>query len=272
MVDFHVHLGNVDFPGQGNRELTVEQLVDRMNRAGIGTSVLLPLVSPEATGKPFSTFDAVEAANKYPERLIPFCCVDPRQENALEHMDAFARMGCQGFGEHKVGLRIDDPLSVALYRRCGELEWCVVMHLDPHLNVDSLGLPKLEQLLKEIPETNFVMHGPAWWSEISTENEPQGGYPKGKIVAPGRADALLSEYPNLYADLSAGSAYNALTRDPEFASGFLEKHFEKLLYGTDYLRPRQNVPSPQQLGIVKRGLEPIVNDNAVKLLTQRKPL
>jgi predicted TIM-barrel fold metal-dependent hydrolase len=216
-----------------------------MNMSGVSQSVLLPLVSPEATGTYFSTFDALEAVDKYPERLIPFCCVDPRRENPLEHINFFARMGCKGFGEHKAGLPIDDLRSRVLYRRCGELGWCVVMHLDPHLNIDQPGLPRLEKVLKAIPETNFVMHGPAWWSEISAENEPQGGYPKGKIVTPGRADTLLGEYPNLYADLSAGSGYNALTRDPEFTEGFLERHELKLIYGTDYVRPNQRIPDLQ---------------------------
>jgi predicted TIM-barrel fold metal-dependent hydrolase len=46
-------------------------------------------------------------------------------------------------------------------------------------------------------------------------------------------DRLLSEYPNLYADLSAGSGYNALTRDEDFTAGFLERHPNQLLYGSD---------------------------------------
>ncbi len=266
MIDFHVHLGNLDFPQEGNRELTVEQLIDWMNRTEIGISVLLPLVSPEATGTYFSTFDALEAANKYPERLIPFCCVDPRRESPVNHMDEFARMGCKGFGEHKMGLLIDDPRCKAIYRRCGELEWCVVMHLDPHLNVDEPGLPKLEGLLKDMPDTNFVMHGSAWWSEISVENMPRGGYPTGKITTPGRADILL-EYPNLYADLSAVSALNALTRDPDFTGGFLDRHKEKLILGTDYAKPGMKMPIIQRLSQVP-GIESILTLNAVKLLTK----
>jgi predicted TIM-barrel fold metal-dependent hydrolase len=272
MVDFHTHLGNLDFPRPNNRSLTVEQLIDRMNRTGVGTAVLLPLVSPEATGTHFSTFDAIEAADKYPERLVPFCCVDPRRENPVDHMDAFAKMGCKGFGEHKVGLTIDDPRSKALYRRCGDLGWCVVMHLDPGLNVDAPGLPALEKLLKEMSETNFVMHGPAWWSEISTENMPRGGYPKGKIKSPGRAGILLSEYSNLYADLSAASAYNALTRDPDYAHDFVRKFLKKLIFGTDYLRPHQQLPMAQLIEELMGPLsgKEIFHENAVSLLTPGK--
>jgi hypothetical protein len=47
----------------------------------------------------------------------------------------------------------------------------------------------------------------------------------------GRTDQ--SDYANLYGDLSAGSGANAMTRDPDFAQDFLERHYMKLLWGSD---------------------------------------
>src|SRR5690606_23720079 len=58
-------------------------------------------------------------------------------------------------------------------------------------------------------------------------------YPKGKVSYGGLTDRLLSDYPNLYSDLSAGSGLNALLRDEEFTGGFIERHQDKLLYGSD---------------------------------------
>jgi predicted TIM-barrel fold metal-dependent hydrolase len=49
----------------------------------------------------------------------------------------------------------------------------------------------------------------------------------------GLTDRLLGEHPNLYADLSAGSGLNALTRDEEFTRGFLHRHQDKVLFGSD---------------------------------------
>jgi predicted TIM-barrel fold metal-dependent hydrolase len=43
----------------------------------------------------------------------------------------------------------------------------------------------------------------------------------------------LSDYANMFGDLSAGSGLNALTRDEEFTRGFLERHQDKLVYGSD---------------------------------------
>ncbi|MPN62057.1 hypothetical protein SDC9_209803 [bioreactor metagenome] len=47
----------------------------------------------------------------------------------------------------------------------------------------------------------------------------------------------------MYADLSAGSGYNAVTRDPEFGYEFLEEFQNKLFYGTDICDPR-NITNP----------------------------
>ncbi|MBC8236377.1 amidohydrolase family protein, partial [bacterium] len=75
----------------------------------------------------------------------------------------------------------------------------------------------------------------------------RGGYPKGKITPGGAVDRLLQNYPNIYGELSAGSGHNALTRDPDFTPGFFERNWNKLLFGTDYLGPGQNLPIVQFL-------------------------
>ena len=58
-------------------------------------------------------------------------------------------------------------------------------------------------------------------------------YPKGPVTRGGLTDRYLSDYPNMYGDLSAGSGLNALTRDEAFARDFLNRHQDKLLYGSD---------------------------------------
>ena len=44
---------------------------------------------------------------------------------------------------------------------------------------------------------------------------------------------MLSDYANLYGDLSANSGRNSLGRDTEFAKGFLARHQDKLMLGSD---------------------------------------
>ena len=269
MIDFHTHLGSVHFPSRSWKSLTAEQLVDTMNRLGIGKSVLLPLDSPEASGTYFTTFETLEACRKYPERLIPFCCVDPRRDNVEGQIKTYMEMGCKGFGEHKMGLFIDDEKCKKIYRICDEMNLCVVFHLDPGLNTDELGLPRLEKLLEEFPNMNFVMHGHGWWAEMSGDNEARGGYPKGKIAPGGAVDRLLQEYPNIYGELSAGSGYNAITRDPDYTPGFLERNWKQLLFGTDYLGADQSLPIVKfvkELDMEKDKVYAIAQGNAMELL------
>ena len=43
----------------------------------------------------------------------------------------------------------------------------------------------------------------------------------------------MRKYPNLLGDLSAGSGYNAITRDVEYGYKFLEEFKDRLFFGTD---------------------------------------
>jgi len=58
-------------------------------------------------------------------------------------------------------------------------------------------------------------------------------YPKTKVAPGGLTDRYLADYPNLYADMSAGSGRNALSRDEDHARGFLQRHQSKLMFGSD---------------------------------------
>jgi len=58
-------------------------------------------------------------------------------------------------------------------------------------------------------------------------------YPTGKIKPGGLTDRILSYYPNLCVDTSANSGRNEMTRDPDFTAGFLTRHTDKLMFGSD---------------------------------------
>ena len=141
--------------------------------------------------------------------------------------------------------------------------------------VDDLGLPRLERVLQQLPQTTIIAHAPAFWSEISADvtEETRGGYPEGPVGKPGRAVELLRRYPNLYADLSAGSGYNAISRDPEFGYRFLEEFQDKLLFGTDICHVGQEVPivdflrrAVEEGHISREAFEKITRRNAERLL------
>jgi len=260
MIDFHVHLGNLyrqSYPSHIG--LSAHQLIDRMDREGIEISVLLPLESPEGAFGYFLTEQAIEARDMYPERLIAFLCIDPRMSSAADLIDVFVkRYGCTGFGEHINELAFDDPRNKAIYARCDEYGLPLVFEINANYCYDEVGLPRLEACLKEFPNVKFCGHGPGFWSAISGDDDQKGGYPEGPVTPGGALDRLLSDYDNLYADISAGSGYNGLTRDPEFTEGFVARHWRKLLFGTDYMG--HNQPLPQVGWLASLDVTPEVRD------------
>ncbi len=243
MIDFHMHMGTLFRESYPERHsLGVEQLVNWMDREGIDQGVLLALESPEGGWGYLLSEEVVAARNRFPDRIIPFLCVDPRYPRAEQFIDYFVeRHGCQGFGEHVNGLAFDDPLNLRLYAKCNEHALPIVFEISSGYCWDEEGLPRLESCLKAYPRVTFVGHGPGFWSAISAD-DPREGYPKGPVKPGGAVDRLLADYENLYADLSAGSGYNALTRDPGFTEGFIERHWKKLLWGTDIVAPGQEHP------------------------------
>jgi hypothetical protein len=121
--------------------------------------------------------------------------------------------------------------------------------------IDEPGLTGLEAALKLFPETIFIGHALAFWSEIDGALDPKDRdtYPKGPVARPGRLCELMTTYPNLCADLSGFSGYNGVSRDPAFGYAFLERYSRKVLLGTDRF-PHDDAPVPPILGFLSNGL------------------
>lgn len=88
-------------------------------------------------------------------------------------------------------------------------------------------------MLKKFPKTTFIGHADAFWANVSADYAEDTSYPKGPIKPGGVTDRFLGEFPNLFADMSANSGNNFLMRDPEFAARFIERHQNKLMFGSD---------------------------------------
>jgi predicted TIM-barrel fold metal-dependent hydrolase len=274
-VDMHTHLGQT---WNTTEPLGPEQLLRWMDAHDISQAVVLPLASPESSSY-LLTPDYVLAQTKpFRDRLIPFCSIDPRTsyngglKGLVTILSRYVEAGAKGFGEHKPGVPIDDPRNMLIYQACGELKLPLLFHLDNQRNTDKPGLPGLEKALKENPACTFIGHGPGWWASISggTSQADLGGYPKGPVAPGGAMDALMEKYPNLFADLSAGSGASAITRDLKFGREFLIRRQDRIMFGTDYLSPKQNVP---QFELFEEKLElpadvqaKIFRDNARSLL------
>jgi uncharacterized protein len=273
-VDMHTHLGQT---WNTTEELSAEKLLGWMDANDIAQAIVLPLVSPESSSFLLTSEFVLAQTKPYRDRLIPFCCVDPRTSYSGGHKGLVAMLkrwidlGAKGFGEHKPGVKIDDPRNMALYAACGEVKLPLLFHLDEQRNMDAPGLPGLEKALKENPQTIFIGHGPGWWASISGDvtGKDLGGYPKGAVAPGGAIDRLMEAYPNIYGDLSAGSGAGSISRDLKFGREFLIRRADRLMFGTDFLAPAQEVPQLalfRQIELPPEIQAKIFRDNARRLL------
>ncbi len=255
IIDMHTHIGDLRSLGDMSRKpiTTIEDLIHRLNDEGIDKAVLLPFpASPECVQFPClfqpqpDILSQIRAGQRYPERIILFGNVDPRWGGNTDRTDfswlfeCFVEMGCVGIGEVTANLFYDDPRVVNLFRQCGEWQFPVTIHATgvgegQYGLIDEPGSPHLLNLLEQAPDTVIIGHGPGFWAQISADAAPADllSYPKGPVREEGMVQKLLRDFPNLYADISAHSGYNALTRDPEYGVRFLNEFQDKLLFGTD---------------------------------------
>jgi uncharacterized protein len=275
MIDIHAHAGRLlhDLP-----HLEIEDLLAVMDGEGIDQACLMAVENPEEVDYYFTTEQVLAACERYPDRLVPFCCVDPRHRypesfNPYPLVAEYARRGCRGFGEVLAGVPIDHPGLQQIYAACGDLGLPVLFHSDHLICADEPGLPRLERMLQAFPQTIFIGHSTRFWAEISRSPDLDpvrlAQYPSGPVMPTGATDRLLGQYPNLFGDLSGGSGYTALARDPAFGLDFLERRQDKLLFGTDVLKPGQALPIVEYLrtcAISEAARGKILHANAARLL------
>jgi predicted TIM-barrel fold metal-dependent hydrolase len=98
-------------------------------------------------------------------------------------------------------------------------------------------------VLDRHPKVNFIGHAQTWWCNIDKACDQKTMYPAGPVTPGGISDRLLSDYPNMYGDLSAGSGLNSMLRDEAHARDFLKRHQDKLLFGSDCNDRQANGPN-----------------------------
>ena len=153
-------------------------------------------------------------------------------------LEQAVKSGAIGFGELKNHVEAAGPELRRLYALAGELNVPLLVHFQevPHTPTEGVfatGFKNFEAILKAYPKTTFIGHADAFWANISADYANQAAYPTGKVERGGITDKLLGDYANLYGDLAANSGNNALSRDPQFTAGFLKRHQDKLIFGSD---------------------------------------
>jgi predicted TIM-barrel fold metal-dependent hydrolase len=286
-IDIHCHAFKRPYIWIDGKPLfsTPEQILKRYDELGIEKGVLLPIVNPEVY-LPQSNEEIIEICEKYPDRFIPFCNIDPRaitnspEADFEKILNYYKSLGCKGIGEVMPNLPFLDERVLNLFKHVEKVGFPLIFDGNGRLGntyglYDEPGLTQLEKCLSMFPDLKILGHGPTFWAEISIlkKQEDRYTYPDYPVIEEGAVPKLMRKYKNLYGDLSAGSGYNALARDPEYAVKFINEFKDRLLFGTDLCRPDQKVPLVQFLiNLVEKGkisettFNKIARENAKKLL------
>ncbi len=167
-----------------------------------------------------------------------FVSTDITKPDAAQLLTQAVKSGAKGFGELKYPVAADGAEMRRVYAMAADLNVPVLIHFQEIGQPAApggynTGIKRFATMLKAYPKTKFIAHADAFWANVSADYHEQEAYPTGPIVPGGVSDKLLADYPNLFADMSANSANNALSRDADFTKGFLARHQDKLHFGSD---------------------------------------
>jgi predicted TIM-barrel fold metal-dependent hydrolase len=236
IIDIHQHLG---YSGRPDPVLLMHQ-----RALGATTTILLPAGRSVRTP---STHDGVsnglqaECLGNEPCRQFAKAHSNtfrfganevPDVEGATREIERYLKLGGLLIAEQKFGVECDSAEMQRIFEVAQAHHVPVLMHWQ--FQMYNYGLERFYKMLEKFPRVNFFGHAQTWWGHIDKNHTDQTVmYPKGPVTRGGLTDRYLSDYPNMFGDLSAGSGLNALTRDEEFAKDFISRHQDKLIYGSD---------------------------------------
>jgi predicted TIM-barrel fold metal-dependent hydrolase len=224
IIDSHQH---TNYSGRSDQHQIAHQ-----HALGITTTVLLPAGSLYGLDAQCGGNRTVAAlTQRHPEKFVYFGNEVANLPNAVSVIAPMLRAGACGIGEQKFQVAGDSREIEAIAALAKEFEVPVLMHFQHE--VYNTGIERFHKTLEKFPEVNFIGHAQTWWGNIDRHHDQTSMYPNGPVTPGGITDRLLADYPNLFGDLSAGSGLNSMIRDEDHARGFLDRHQDKLLYGSD---------------------------------------
>jgi hypothetical protein len=198
------------------------------------------------------------AARRYPERLVPFCCVNPLEPGAAREVERCLAAGFRGVGE--LAWYADDPGEDLLPYLAPIAELCrhyrapLLLHTNDPLGPDypgkaKMSLPALYRLIRACPEVDIIL---AHWG---------GGLPFYGLVK--------KEVPEVFRRVwfdTAASPYIYRPAIYRLAAEMVGP--EQILFGSDYplLRPARYLKEMADAGLPEDWRELILGQNLARLL------
>jgi len=237
IIDIHQH---TNYSGRPDDVLLAHQ-----RAMGITKTILLPAGRPmnsAATHEGVS--NGLEAKCSGNEACYQFAWAHPGEflfganevpdlPDATREIEKYLKLGAVVIGEQKFGVECDSPEMQRIYQLAADYRVPILMHWQ--YKRYNYGFERFYRMLKKYPRTIFIGHAQTWWANIDKNyrDDEKNLYPKGEVTPGGITDRYLSDYANMYGDLSAGSGLNSLKRDENQARDFLQRHQDKLIYGSD---------------------------------------
>src|SRR5262245_1589334 len=224
IIDLHQH---TNYLGRSD-----EALVAHQRALGVQKTVLLPAGSKYGLAADCGGNDTVmNLARQYPKEFFFFANELPDLPEARPVIEKYLKAGAIGIGEQKFPVECDSSHIEKIAEIAREFDVAMLLHFEDKMY--NFGLERFYRILDKFPTVRFIGHAQTWWGNIDRNHDQTVMYPKTKVTPGGITDRLLSDYSNMFGDLSAGSGLNSLLRDEDRTREFLQRHQDKLLYGSD---------------------------------------
>src|SRR5258708_2117803 len=224
IIDIHQH---TNYSGRSDDELLRHQ-----REMGVSKTVLLPAGSKYGLAAGAGGNDTVVAiARRLPKEYAFFANELPDIPETRSVLEKYLKMGAIGIGEQKFPVEADSEYINLVASIAQEHNVPVLLHFE-YKNY-NLNFNPFYKVLDPHTRVNFIGHAQTWWCNIDKNCDESVMYPSGPVTPGGITDRLLSDYTNMYGDLSANSGLNSMLRDEAHARDFLKRHQNKLLFGSD---------------------------------------
>ncbi len=265
ILDIHQH---TDYSGRPD-----DVMLKHQDTMGIAKTILLPAGKWYGLEAAASGNDRVwEIVRKFPDKYICFANEVPSEPEARPVIEKYLKMGARGIGEQKFFTDVTGKTMSLVCDIAQDYSVPILLHFQHERY--NVNFDQFYRVLAQYPKVNFIGHAQTWWANIDAKHEQAVLYPKWKVTAGGWTDRYLRDYPNMFADLSAGSGLNALQRDEDHAREFIKRHQDKLLYGSDcsdHAGAGPKCSGAQQIAEVKKLASPAIQkklfwDNAARII------
>jgi predicted TIM-barrel fold metal-dependent hydrolase len=200
----------------------------------------------------------LEAARRWPQKIIPFCAVNPLVPGARREVERCLAAGFRGVGE--VAWYVDDPgddledFLLPLAELCSHYQVPLMLHLNEPVGANYPGkaairLEAVYRLIQKCPEVDWIL---AHWG---------GGLPFFGL--------LKKEVPEVFRRVYFDTAASPYLYRPEIYRLAAEMVGpEKILFGSDYplLPPKRYLEEMEKAGLSEKWRDMILGQNLARLL------